>query len=92
MYRILKAAGELRLGGHQVGGDLVPVEAAILNKDLVGAGAGNDDAGQVDSGDVAFQSVRIADGQLVGAMEMDAEALKDAQAYMQYLYGRYAGL
>ena len=62
----------LQLGSERVG-DLAAVKAAVLNKNLVGARAGHDDAGEVDAGHVALQGLGIADGEAVGAFKTDAQ-------------------
>src|SRR6202041_339966 len=62
--------------------NLPSVEAAILDKNLVGAGAGNNDAGQVDAGDVAFKRHRIAYRLLILSFKTHAHALKKAEVWM----------
>src|ERR1017187_8443350 len=49
----------------QVFGDELAVEAAVLDKYFVGAFAGDDDAGEVDAGDVGFERGRVAYGAAV---------------------------
>ncbi len=45
--------------GPEVGGDLLPVKTSVLDENLAGAGAGNDDTGDIDTGHIAFQSFRV---------------------------------
>ena len=56
------------------------MEAAVLDEDLVGAPAGDDDAGEVDAGDVGLQRRGVADrAAVVGLVEADAELLQEAE-------------
>jgi len=56
------------------------VEAAVFDEDFVGAFAGYDDAGEIDSGDVGFEGGGIADGATgVGFVETYAEGLDEAE-------------
>jgi hypothetical protein len=41
------------------------VEASVLDEDLVGALAGDDDSGEVDAGDVGLESGGVAEGAAV---------------------------
>src|SRR5437588_3808735 len=43
----------------KVGRDLLAVETPVLDEDLSGLHAGNDNAGQINSGNVAFQGLQI---------------------------------
>src|SRR5580693_4716844 len=62
--------------------NLPSVEAAILYKNLVGAGTGNNDASQVDAGNVAFKRHRIAYRLLILSFKTHAHALKKAEVRM----------
>ncbi len=56
------------------------MEAAVLDEYLVGAFAGDDDAGEVDAGDVGLKRCGVADrAAVVRVVEGDAEALDEAE-------------
>src|SRR6202051_5087513 len=55
----------------------LPVEAAVLDENFAGAGAGYDDSGDVDSGDVGFQGRGIADGAELFGGKFDADAAQE---------------
>ena len=64
----------------EVFGDELAVEAAVLDEDLVGAPAGEDDSGEVDAGDVGLQRRGVAErAAVVGLVEADAELLQEAE-------------
>src|ERR1700712_4619189 len=63
-------------------GDLPAVKAAILDEDLVGARAGDDDACEIDARDVALQALRIAGGAAILAFDADAELLQKSEIGM----------
>src|SRR6185437_8578913 len=71
----------LLLGGEG-GGDLYAVETAVLNEDFVGAGAGHDDSGEIDTGYVAFERFLVADGEAVDAGTGDAETFEKSEVGM----------
>jgi len=58
------------------------VEAAVFDEDLVGAHAGDDNAGQVNAWDIALEGLRIADWKPVGALETDPHRLKKTEIEM----------
>src|ERR1700733_9359697 len=51
------SAGEF---GLDILGDLTAMESAVLDENLVSAHAGNDHSGEVETGDIALQRLRIA--------------------------------
>ncbi len=56
------------------------MEAAVLDEDLVGALAGDDDTGEVDAGDVALERGGIADrAAVVVLVELDAERFEELE-------------
>ena len=59
--------------GLQVFGDLVAVEPPVLDKNLVGAIAGHDHAGQINAGHIALQALRIKDRLTVAAFDAHSE-------------------
>ena len=63
-------------------GNLPPVEAAVLNEDLVGARAGHDHPGQINARHIALQRLRIADGQPVRPFEAHAQPLQKVEVGM----------
>ena len=64
-------------------GDECAVEAAVLDEDFVGALAGDDDAGEIDAGNVALERGGIADrAAVVGLVELDAEPLDEVEVGM----------
>src|ERR1039458_3276847 len=64
----------------QVCGDELAVEAAVLDKYFVGALAGDDDACEVDAGDVGFERGRIAYGAaVVRLVQFHAQPLDEVE-------------
>ncbi len=56
------------------------MEAAVFDEDFVGALAGNDDSGEIDSGYVGFEGGGIADRAAgVGFFELHAERLDEIE-------------
>src|SRR5258708_2478064 len=74
MRRWLRCGPQLEL---QVRGDLLAVEAAVLNENFVGAGAGNNYACHIYSGDIAFERHRIADRTALIFGKLDAHAAQE---------------
>ena len=71
------ALGRQRL--PKTDGDLRAMEATVLYEDFVGSRAGYDDAGEIDTGDVAFEGLRIEGGGSVLAVESDAEGFEELE-------------
>ncbi len=68
--------GLLRLLGH-VARDSIPVEATVFNEDLAAYVSRQNDSGDVEPGDVAFQRFGIVAGNVGVAIEGDSHALKE---------------
>src|SRR5437763_1561494 len=71
-------AGRLS-SGDQSAGDLLSVKTAVLDEYLVGARPGDDDAGKINAGYVAFESFGVAEGEAVRSFEADTHALEEAK-------------
>src|SRR5277367_5487398 len=68
--------------GSQVFGDLVPVKASVLDKNLVSPVAGHDHAGQINSGNIAFQTLRVEDRLAVAAFDPHSERGQKVEVWM----------
>src|ERR1017187_10396603 len=78
-WKIRIAAAELFA---QIAGDQFAVEAAILNEDFVGLGAGDDDTRHIDSRHVRLQSLGIAYGAQLLGRQLDANAAQEVVVRM----------
>src|SRR5712691_11853955 len=74
MRRWLRGGPQLEL---QVRGDLLAVEATVFDEDLIRAGAGDNYACHIDSGDIAFERHRIADRTALIFGKFDAHAAQE---------------
>src|ERR1700687_542310 len=58
-------------------GDVLAVEAAVLDKNLAGVGAGDDDARHINAGHVGLQRLRVDDGAARVERKLHAEAAQE---------------
>ena len=74
----------------QIFGDLPPVVASVLDENFVGVHSRDDDARQIDSGNVALQGVGV-DHRLGGGLlgELDAERAQEAEVGMIAGHGEH---